>query len=119
MRTLERNEKEMMGYLDEVIHRYIFVQHHPGMDLCKKQEMTMIEILGRRGAITMTELSDFARLCLSTATGVIDSLVSKSLVKRSRSEEDRRIVQVELTEEGQKIYEQALNVRLGMVRGML
>jgi len=45
--------------------------------------------------------------------------VEKKIVKRERSEEDRRIVKVELTSEGEKIYEQALEVRLRMVRGML
>jgi len=108
-----------MDYLDEIIHRFVFVQHHPGTDICKKQEMTMIEILGKRGPMIMTELSDSASLCLSTATGLIDGLVAKALVNRARSEEDRRVVQVELTNEGRKIYERAVEIRLRMVRGML
>jgi DNA-binding MarR family transcriptional regulator len=119
MGPLGRKEKEMMDYLEEVIHRFVFIEHHPGLDICRKAEMTMIEILGKSGPMIMTELSDSARLCVSTATGLIDGLVSKALVKRSRSEEDRRIVQVELTEEGQKIYEHALDARLRLVRGML
>jgi len=119
MHDLARNEKEMMDYLEEVIHRFVFVQQHPGIDICKKQEMTMIEILGKRGPMIMSELSDSARLCLSTATGLIDGLVAKVLVKRARSEKDRRIVQVELTKDGRKVYEQSVDVRLRMVRGML
>ncbi len=67
----------------------------------------------------MREIADEATLSLSTATGVIDGLVAKGLVKRERSDADRRIVRVELTSEGLKIYEQALEVRSRMVRGML
>src|SRR5262245_27855231 len=119
MGPLGKKEKEMMDYLEQVIHRFVFMEHHKGLDVCRKAEMTMIEILGKRGPMTMTELSDAAQLCVSTATGLIDGLVSKSLVKRSRSEEDRRIVQVELTEEGEKIYQCVLDARLRMVRGML
>jgi DNA-binding MarR family transcriptional regulator len=119
MGPLGKKEKEMMDYIEEVIHRFVVTEHHPGLDICRKAEMTMIDILGKRGPMIMTELSDAAQLCVSTATGLIDGLVSKSLVKRSRSEEDRRIVQVELTEEGQKIYECAMDARLRMVRGML
>jgi len=119
MRVLVGNEQEMMDYLEQIIHRFVFVQQQPATDICRKQEMTMIEILGKRGPMIMTELSDAAKLCLSTATGLIDALVGKTLVKRSRSEEDRRIVQVELTEDGQKLYEQALEARLRMVRGPL
>jgi DNA-binding MarR family transcriptional regulator len=120
MNGLQGNEKQMMDCLDEIIHRFYLRHQHPGLDVCKKQEMTMIEFLGKkRGPMIMSELSDSARLCLSTATGLIDGLVSKGLVMRSRSDEDRRVVQVQLTEEGQNVYEQVLKARLNMVRGML
>ena len=119
MGPLETKERDMMDYLEAVIHRFAFAQHNPGLDICRKAEMTMIEVLGKRGPMIMTELSDSAKLCVSTVTGLIDGLVSKSLVKRSRSDEDRRIVQVELTDEGLTIYKQTLNARLEMVRGML
>ena len=119
MGGLGRKEKEMMDHLESIIHRYVFTQKHPGMDVCRKAEVKLVEILGSQGAMIMTEVADQAMLSLSTATGVIDGLVVKKLVKRERSEKDRRIVRVELTTEGQKIYEQALEVRLRMVRGML
>jgi MarR family transcriptional regulator, organic hydroperoxide resistance regulator len=119
MNALQGNEEQMMECLDDIIHRFYLKNQHPGLDICKKQEMTMLELLGKRGAMIMSELSDSARLCLSTATGIIDGLVSKGLVARSRSDEDRRIVQVQLTEEGITLYEQILETRLNMVRGML
>jgi len=114
-----KKEKEMMDHLESIVHRYVFTQQHPGMDICRKPEITLIETLGRYGSMIMSELADHARLSLSTATGLIDALVSKDLVKRERSEEDRRTVRVELTLTGQENYEQALEVRVGMVRGML
>jgi len=40
-----------------------------------------------------------------TATGIIDRLVKKGLVQRSGSKKDRRIVNVELTNKGQKLVE--------------
>lgn len=117
MKALQGNEKHMMDCLDEMIHR---LRHqHSNLDICKKQEMSMLELLGKRGPMIMSELSDSARLCLSTATGIIDGLVSKGLAMRSRSDQDRRIVQVQLTQEGQDVYEQVLHGRLNMVRGML
>ena len=119
MGKLGKKEEAMMTNLEAIIHRYVFTQQHPGMDVCRKAEVKMVEILGARGPMIMTELSEAAMLSLSTVTGVIDGLVEKKIVKRERSEEDRRIVKVELTSEGEKIYEQALEVRLRMVRGML
>jgi DNA-binding MarR family transcriptional regulator len=119
MPSLGKKEKEMMDHLETLVHRYVLVGEQPANDLCRKPEITMIEILGKHGSMIMSELADHARLCLSTATGVIDGLVTKALVSRQRSDQDRRIVRVELTAEGRKIYEQAVDVRLGMVRGML
>jgi DNA-binding MarR family transcriptional regulator len=119
MGNLGRKEKAMMTHLESIIHRYVFTQQHPGMDVCRKAEVKMVEILGAHGSMIMTELAEAARLSLSTVTGVMDGLVEKKIVKRDRSEEDRRIVKVQLTSEGEKIYEQALEVRLRMVRGML
>jgi DNA-binding MarR family transcriptional regulator len=119
MGNLGRKEKAMMTHLEAIIHRYVFTQQHPGMDVCRKPEVKIVEILGARGSMIMTELAEASMLSLSTVTGLIDGLVEKEIVKRERSEKDRRIVKVELTSEGEKIYEQALEVRLHMVRGML
>ncbi len=119
MGTLGKKENELMDHLESIVHRYVFTQEHPGMDVCRKPEIKIIEILGKNGPMIMTELADRAALSLSTVTGIMDSLVAKSLVQRERSEQDRRVVRVELTHEGRKMYQEALEVRLRMVRGML
>lgn len=118
MGTIGKREKELMDALEEVVHHYVLTQDQPDTD-CRKPEIRIIEILGKRGSMKMTEVADQARLSVSTVTGIMDSLVEKSLVDRTRSDEDRRIVRVELTEQGLKIYAQALAIRLRMVRGML
>ena len=51
-------------------------------------------------------------LSLSSVTGLIDRLVEKRLVRRDRSNEDRRQVQVELTAEGRQLHEAALESHL-------
>src|SRR5262245_36542519 len=101
MGKLGKKEEAMMTNLEAIIHRYVFTQQHPGMDVCRKAEVKMVEILGARGAMIMTELADHSMLSLSTVTGVIDGLVEKKIVNREHSEEDRRIVQVQLTSEGE------------------
>lgn len=118
MGIIGKREKELMDALEEVVHHYVLTQDQPDAD-CRKPEIRIIEILGKRGSMKMTEVADQARLSVSTVTGIMDSLVEKSLVDRTRSDEDRRIVRVELTEQGLKIYAQALAIRLRMVRGML
>ncbi len=73
-----------------------------------KQELNIISIVGRRAGAIMREIAEDAQLAVSSVTPIIDKLVEKKLVKRERSEEDRRIVSVELTEKGAKIYQMEL-----------
>lgn len=67
----------------------------------------------------MSEIADRLMLAVNSATSVVDKLVEKSVVSRERSDGDRRIVQVELTEAGRQIYEAAREGRMHMGRAML
>jgi DNA-binding MarR family transcriptional regulator len=67
----------------------------------------------------MSGIAAAIRLSLSSATGLIDRLCEKKLVKRDRSSEDRRVVQVELTDEGRTLHEAALEGRLAFAKDML
>jgi len=60
---------------------------------------TLIELL-KNQQLSMNDLSEKMNLNNSTMTRVLDNLVRDKLVKRDKSEEDRRIVIVTLTEEG-------------------
>jgi DNA-binding MarR family transcriptional regulator len=119
MRTFGKKEKELMDHMEAVVHHYALTRAHTGDAICRKPEMKIVDILGRNGPMIMSEIADRAMLSVSTVTGITDSLVAKSLVQRERSEEDRRVVRVELTEEGKKIYKEALEFRSAIVRGML
>lgn len=44
-------------------------------------------------------------LSLSSITVIVDKLVKTNFVARIRCEDDRRVVRVQLTEEGQELYE--------------
>lgn len=63
--------------------------------------------LHKNGALTMQELSDKMKLNSSTMTRIVDKLVRDKFIKRFRGEHDRRIVMVELTEEGSKAADEA------------
>ncbi len=119
MGTLENKEKELLRHLESIVYRYVFTQGQQSVDVCRKGEVKIIEILGKGGPMMMTEIADRAMLSVSTVTSVMDSLVGKGLVQRERCEEDRRVVRVEVTAEGQKVYQQVLETHLRMVRGML
>ena len=52
-------------------------------------------------------------------TRKIDALESRGLVRRVRSEEDRRAIKLELTPEGKKLYPKALAVAVGLANDYL
>lgn len=68
-------------------------------------ELAALMLAERHDNITMSALAQGMSVPMSTATGVVDRLVRKKLLKRDRSEEDRRIVTVALTEEGRALLE--------------
>jgi len=53
----------------------------------------------------VTSLASRLQIAQPTSSRVVDSLVDKELVKRERSEKDRRKVKLELTEKGKSIAE--------------
>jgi DNA-binding MarR family transcriptional regulator len=119
MGTLESKEKELLEHLEAIVHRFVFTQGQQSVDVCRKGELRIVEILGKSGPMMMTEIAERAMLSVSTVTSIMDSLVSKAIVQRERSEEDRRVVRVELTPEGKKVFQQVVDTHMRMVRGML
>ncbi|MGI6199780.1 MAG: MarR family winged helix-turn-helix transcriptional regulator [Christensenellales bacterium] len=58
----------------------------------------VLDALGKNGPMKISELAEFTHSTNSTASGIVDRLENLNLVKRVRSEEDRRIVMVHLTD---------------------
>jgi DNA-binding MarR family transcriptional regulator len=76
-------------------------------------------VLADRGQLTMTDFSEALGVSLSTATRTVERLIEKGLAVRSRIEDDRRVVRVELSEQGRKLTRHFLDQRYEMGRRML
>ena len=63
-------------------------------------EVHTLTAIGTGKAKTMTQVSASLKISVSTLTTAINKLVDKKYVNRFRVPEDRRIVKIELTEEG-------------------
>ncbi|GAA4565120.1 MarR family winged helix-turn-helix transcriptional regulator [Planotetraspora kaengkrachanensis] len=66
---------------------------------------------GEGGGATPSELAAELKLSPAGMTGRLDTLEKAGLVRRVRSEEDRRRVDVELTDEGRATWLKAMGVR--------
>ncbi len=77
-----------------------------GFDLSlSKTEMFTLLLLDRHKEIIMSQIADYINVPMSTATGIVDRLVKKGYLKRDRSDNDRRIVVIQLTEDGQHLLD--------------
>ena len=60
--------------------------------------------IGRVGSISLTDLSDLVGVDKSTMSRTINNLVEDSLVIRDIDEDNRRYVDIQLTDSGRMIY---------------
>ena len=67
----------------------------------------------------MSDLKEKLFITGAGATGIADHLVKKELAKRSRSNEDRRIVNIEITDKGTKIIDKVLRQRRDYLTSVL
>ena len=63
--------------------------------------------IARHNQCLMSEFSRGVAVPLSTATRLVDRLVVKGLLVRERSDEDRRVVRVALSEQGRQLERHA------------
>lgn len=67
-------------------------------------DLHVIEAIGIKEPKNMSSVAKELKVTMGTLTTSVNSLVKKGFVTRVRSEEDRRVVLVSLTESGKKAY---------------
>lgn len=67
-------------------------------------DMHIIEAIGMKDPKNMSSVAKAISVTVGTLTIAINNLVKKGYVHRVRSEEDRRVVLISLTETGEKAY---------------
>jgi len=67
-------------------------------------EIHTIEAIGMYGSKSMSEVANILDITVGTLTTAIGHLVRKEYVTRRKSEEDRRMVYVSLTQKGKLAY---------------
>jgi DNA-binding MarR family transcriptional regulator len=119
---LDRRAADLRDIVQEMLKQFQSVNAaaangpHAGLNI---QELRVVEFLGDDGPHIMRELAEFLHVAVNSVTSIVDNLEQKGLVRRVRSEEDRRIIRVELTAAGRLIHQDALNVNMQLFRTML
>jgi len=77
----------------------------PDSSQISPHQLYLLNYLQRKETVTPSEIAEQFGITLGAVTGFVDRLYKLGLIKRTRSEEDRRLVLIELTTEGQKRLE--------------
>lgn len=73
---------------------------------CTKNELFVLLLLYRLEKVNMTQVAEYVNVPLNTATGIISRMEKRELVKRERSEEDKRVVTIGFTKNGREQMQQ-------------
>ena len=82
-------------------------------------ELFLLETLGGTGSTKMKDAALRLGIAFNTLTGIVDQLENRGFVSRTRSQADRRVVFLELTSEGKKIYKSASKAKYEFHRATL
>ncbi|MEA1928659.1 MAG: MarR family transcriptional regulator [Candidatus Auribacterota bacterium] len=70
------------------------------------QQYLALDKLARKGKCMMSDLSSALDIALSTMTELADRLVKKDLITKVRDVKDRRVVWVNFTEKGARVFQE-------------
>ena len=79
----------------------------------------MVELLAESGGQMMRAVAEFLGVAVNSLTSIADGLERKGLLRRVRSDADRRVVHVELTQDGHSVADAVLGVKSKFHREML
>jgi DNA-binding MarR family transcriptional regulator len=121
MPVLDEKAKRLTEYLLHLTSRFQFLKcdEVPPEYEFNIRELRVVIFLGRSGPSIMRQIADHLGLAMSTATGIVDRLVQKELVRRERPDENRRIVKVELTDKGRQVHQWHFKEHVKFSRGIL
>lgn len=122
MTTLDRRAADLQDIVQDILKQFQCVNaaaangSHAELNV---QEFRVVEFLGNEGPRMMREVAEYLTVAVNSVTSIVDNLENKGLVLRQRSEEDRRVIRVELTIPGREIYKSLVEANLGLFRSML
>ncbi|MCL4320085.1 MAG: MarR family transcriptional regulator [Candidatus Thermoplasmatota archaeon] len=75
-------------------------------------EYSILRYLTEEGNMPMVQMANNIMVTQGWITGLIDSMEKRNLVERTRSKDDRRVIDLNITKEGSKVFERAKKVHL-------
>ncbi|MCI5621954.1 MAG: MarR family transcriptional regulator [Lachnospiraceae bacterium] len=81
-------------------------------------DMHIIDAIGLDEPKSMTQVAKIMNVTTGTLSKTVDALVRKKYVRRQRSEEDKRVVRLSLTDSGRRAYEHHARFHNNMIQDL-
>lgn len=116
-----QDSAEKIGFL---LQKTIKTLHTQGKKALMQENLTFpqyyaLSLLNKNSLYRMSILKKELAITGAGATGIADQLVKRGLAKRQRLEEDRRVVNIEITEKGKKLINRVLRRRKDYIASVL
>lgn len=82
-------------------------------------QLQALGLLVKNGSMLMRKVSDAMLVTPANVTGIVDRLEEKSLVRRTPVKGDRRATVIEITPEGEALYERVAKKKADLVQKVL
>lgn len=101
---VRRDARRILDY-SERIHRQLFSQILGELNKVKVSigQYNLLSFLDDEGICTMTRVARCLYVTTSAVTAMADGLVRKRMIRRKRSQQDRRIVKIAISDKGRKM----------------
>jgi len=81
--------------------------------------LNLLMLLRFNGPLTMSRLADMLDVSVASATGIVDRMEKKGVIERRRNDDDRRVVEVHVTDQGQQVFKEMQAERQAHMTNML
>ena len=118
------SNSEQVAFLEKELRYISGIIKQKGREILSNYTITppqfiALQWLFEHGDMTIGDLSTKMYLAFSTTTDLVDRMEKNQLVQRVRNEQDRRVVQIHLLKEGERVIEEVIEKRKDYLRDVL
>jgi MarR family transcriptional regulator, organic hydroperoxide resistance regulator len=119
-----KDKHDMISNITDNIRRVFQILNKQSQRIKHKTSLTgpqlwAIGVIHEHGPINISSIAKRMHLHPTTILRIIDRLESRGLISRNRSKDDRRVIWVELTQDGKSLIQWVPEVTQGLLGGKL
>jgi len=107
--VIDVDSRRMIESIVEITLRFSqMIKFHPELEKLRAVELYALFYLIKYGPCKMKELADALSMTKANVTHLVDVLEKKGFVKRTPDESDRRVIQLRVTQHGERVYNELI-----------